>query len=126
VAETTIDFAVSPKDQQRVEQLADRYAGGDRSSWLVQAIELFEERAVFDTLTTLQARGARHTTQRGIDREVLAGLIAEAAANPDSIHAQRVSALLERVTAGDGPDGLEADHAAAEEFLAETEATSGS
>jgi hypothetical protein len=55
-----------------------------------------EESDLFDTLADVQARGARLTSQRGIDRGVLADLVAAAAANPDSRHAQRVASLIEQ------------------------------
>ncbi|QBI19666.1 hypothetical protein ER308_08960 [Egibacter rhizosphaerae] len=113
----TIGFSVGPSDQERVQRLADRYAHGNRSSWLRQAIDLFEEKALFDTLADVQARGDRLTARRGIDRDVLAGLIAEAAANPDSRHAQRVASLIEQFADGSELDEVEANHEAAEAFM---------
>lgn len=114
----TIGFSVGEHDQERVQRLAARYAQGNRSSWLRQAIDLFEEKALFDTLADVQARGDRLTAQRGIDRDVLAGLVAEAATNPDSRHAQRVAALIEQFTGGTELTEIQADHEATEAFMA--------
>jgi hypothetical protein len=118
----TIGFSMGPRDQERVQRLAARYAHGNRSAWLRQAIDLFEEKALVDTLAEVQARGDRLTARRGIDREALAGLVAEAAADPDSRHAERVTALLERFLGGTGLDELEIDHDAAETFMSSAEA----
>ena len=124
MAAPTVGFSIGRQDQERVQRLAARYAHGNRSSWLRQAIDLFEEKALFDTLADVQARGDRLTAQRGIDREVLAGLVAEAAANPGSRHAQRVASLLEEFTDGTELDELEADHDPAEAFMSAAEAAS--
>ena len=118
----TIGFSVSRQDQERVQRLAARYAHGNRSAWLRQAIDLFEEKALFDTLAALQARGDQLTAQRGIDRDALAGLLAEAAASPDSRHAQRVASLIEQFTGGAELDELDSAHGAAEAFMSATDA----
>jgi Arc/MetJ-type ribon-helix-helix transcriptional regulator len=124
VAAPTVGFSMSHQDQERVQRLAARFAHGNRSSWLRQAIDLFEEKALFDTLAAVQARGDRLTAHRGIDRDVLADLIAEAAASPDSAHAQRAASLIEQFTGGDELDVLEADHDAVEAFMSATEPAS--
>lgn len=114
----TTGFSVSDHDRERVQRLAARYAHGNRSAWLRQAIDLFEEKALFDTLADVQARGDRLTAQRGIDRDVLAGLVAEAARDPDSRHAQRVASLIEQFTGGTELTEMEAGHEATEAFMA--------
>jgi Arc/MetJ-type ribon-helix-helix transcriptional regulator len=124
MAAPTIGFSMGRQDQERVQRLAARYAHGNRSSWLRQAIDLFEEKAVFDTLADVQARGDRLTAQHGIDRDVLAGLVTDAAANPDSRHAQRVKSLIDQFVGGAELDELEADHEVAEAFMSAAEAAS--
>jgi Arc/MetJ-type ribon-helix-helix transcriptional regulator len=118
MAAPTVGFSIGRQDQDRVQRLAARYAHGNRSAWLRQAIDLFEEKALFDTLVAVQARGDRLTAQQGIDRAVLAGLVSEAAADPDSRHAQRVASIIEQFTGGAELDELEADHEATEAFMA--------
>lgn len=117
----TIGFSVGHHDQERIQRLAARYAHGNRSSWLRQAIDLFEEKALFDILADVQAKGDRLTARRGIDRDVLAGLVAESAANADSRHAKRVASLIEQITGGSELDDVEADHEATEAFLSAAE-----
>lgn len=117
----TIGFSLSASDQERVQRLSARYAHGNRSSWLRQAIDLFEQKAMFDTLAQVQARGDRLTAEQHIDHGVLADLVAQAAANPDSAHAQRVTSLIERYVGDAGLDVAEPDHEAAEAFMSATE-----
>ena len=117
----TIGFSLTATDQERVQRLSARYAHGNRSSWLRQAIDLFEEKAMFDTLAQVQARGDRLTAEQHIDHDVLADLVAQAAANPDSAHAQRVTSLIERYVGDAGLDVAEPDHEAAEAFMSATE-----
>lgn len=117
----TLGFSLTESDQQRVQRLAARYAHGNRSSWLRQALDLFEEREMFDTLARLQARGDRITAEQGIDRNRLAELVAQAAADPDSGHAERVKSLLEHFTGDAGQDTIDPDHEDAETFMAETD-----
>lgn len=119
----TIGFSVAPQDQERIRRLAARYAHGNRSSWLRQAIDLFEERELFDTLADVQARGDQRTAQQDLDREAVAELVAQAAADPDSRHAERVTALIEQFTDGGELDALDADDDSAEAFMAATEPT---
>lgn len=114
----TIGFSMGPRDQERVQRLATRYAHGNRSAWLRQAIDLYEQKALFDTLAEVQARGDRRSAARGLDRDQLAALIAEAAMQPDSEHARRVAVLLERFQDGPEPDELPLDHVATERFMA--------
>lgn len=117
----TIGFSVAPQDQERVQRLAARYAHGNRSAWLRQAIDLFEQKALFDTLAEVQARGDRLAARDGIARDMLADLVAEAAAHPDSRHAQRVTSLMEQFAGGADLDELEANHDATEAFLSAAE-----
>lgn len=91
----TLGFSLGAEDQERVQRLASRYAHGNRSAWLRQAIDHFEERALFDTLARLQAQGDRRTAARGLDREALQDLLAATAREPNTQHAERVSAILD-------------------------------
>lgn len=93
-ASPTVGFSLGASDQQRVQRLAQRYAHGNRSAWLRQALDLFEEKALFDTLSRVQARGEQRTAELGLDRQALADLLADAAASPQSTHAERIADLL--------------------------------
>jgi len=104
----TLGFSLGRSDQERVQRLAVRYAHGNRSAWLRQALDLFEERALFETLAGVQAHGERATAARGIDRALLQDLVASSAANPDTRHAERVSALLGDADIEAAPAGRDA------------------
>lgn len=78
----TLGFSLSTEDQQRVRNLADVFAHGNRSEWLRQATDLFEQWAVFQALAKTQARGAQLTAHHGIAQRDLPDLVAKAAADP--------------------------------------------
>lgn len=123
----TLGFSLGVSDQERVQRLAARFAHGNRSAWLRQAIDLFEEKALFDVLAHLQAQGDRRTAARGIDREALQDLLAATTENPDSQHAQRVATLLEdadlRPVATEEGDAVNTFLAATDHAVPRTEAT---
>jgi hypothetical protein len=105
VTSPTLGFSLTPSDRDRVRRLADRFAGGNRSLWLRQAIELYEERALLETLADLQDRGDQLTAARRVDRDLVADVVAEAAAAPYSVHADRVRDLVEEFLADEALDG---------------------
>jgi len=76
---------------------------------------------MFDTLAQVQATGDQLTAEQNIDRGVLGDLVAQAAANPDSAHARRVTSLVERHVGNAGLDVAEPDDEAAEAFMSATE-----
>jgi hypothetical protein len=117
----TLGFSLTPSDRERVRRLADRFAGGNRSLWLRQAIELYEERALLETLADLQDRGDRLSASRRADRGLVADVVAESAAAPYSVHADRVRALIEEFLSDGAPDEGPVDEDAARRFIAETE-----
>lgn len=97
MASPTLGFSLADHDQQRVNRLAARYAHGNRSEWLRQAIDLFEEKALFDTLARLQAQGDRRTAARGLDREALHELLAETLVDRSAYHSTHVQELLDEL-----------------------------
>lgn len=103
MASPTLGFSLADDDQRRVNRLAARYAHGNRSEWLRQAIDLFEEKALFDSLARLQARGDRRTAARGLDREALHELLAETLADRSEYRSAHVQELLDEL----GTDELE-------------------
>jgi hypothetical protein len=118
----TLGFSLSPDDRDRVQRLADRYAGGNRSLWLRQALDLYEERALLTTLAELQDRGDRLTAARRLDRDLIADLAAESAAAPYTIHSDRVRALIETFLGDEGFDDGPVDPHAARKFIEDTDA----
>lgn len=118
----TLGFSLSPADRERVQRLADRYADGNRSLWLRQALELYEQHALLTALSDLQDRGDRLAAERGLDRELIADLAAESAAAPYTAHADRVRDLIEAFLGDDGFDEGPVDRDAAQRFIADTDA----
>lgn|GEM_PF-6720081 len=118
----TLGFSLTPSDRERIERLAERYAGGNRSLWLRQALELYEQRAVLETLADLQDRGDRLAAERRLDRDLVADIAAETAAAPYSVHADRVGAIVDTFLGESGSDEGPADPDAAQRFIAATQA----
>lgn len=122
MASPTLGFSLTPSDRERIERLAERYAGGNRSLWLRQALELYEQRAVLDTLADLQERGDRLGAERRLDRELVADIAGEAAAAPYSVHADRVRDIITTFLGDDGFDDGPVDPDVARRFVADTQA----
>jgi len=118
----TLGFSLTPSEQERVRRLADRFAGGNRSLWLRQALELYEQRALLDALDGLQARGDQSTAVLRLDRELVADLVAESAAAPYSAHADRVADLVGDFLAGSGFDEPVPDPDSGQRFIDGTQA----
>ena len=72
MATRTIGFAVAEEDLPRLDRLADRFANGNRSAFLREAMRQMEvvERAA--RLAELQAYGARRAVEEGIDDDPVA------------------------------------------------------
>lgn len=115
MASPTLGFSLSPSDQERVGRLADVFAHGNRSEWLRQAIDVYEQWAVFQALSRTQARGAQLTAHHRISRSDIPDLVARAAANPcDDDWLSTLAAEL--VT--EESQIVETDEASLREFLA--------
>ena len=114
MASPTLGFSLSAEDQQRVRNLADVFAHGNRSEWLRQATDLFEQWAVFQALARTQARGAQLTAHHQIAREDIPRLVAQAAASPSA--AAWLDALVDELAPG-GSTPLDTDDAQLEAFL---------
>lgn len=114
MASPTLGFSLSAEDQQRVRNLADVFAHGNRSEWLRQATDLFEQWAVFQALAKTQARGAQLTAHHGIAQEDIPDLVARAAADPSE--AAWLDALADELAAG-SPDPTATHEAELASFL---------
>lgn len=80
-----------------------KYGHGNRSSWLRQALDLFEHRELADMFVRIAAAGEQGTAARGLGQQQLRRLLADQLASPDG----RVVAEAERVVADlatDRPD----------------------
>lgn len=112
----TLGFSLSPADQDRVARLADGFAHGNRSEWLRQATDLFEQWAVFQVLARTQARGAQLTAHHRISPDDIPDLVARAAAAPSGD--DWLATLAAELVAGD-PHVAETDGSALDGFLAD-------
>lgn len=80
----TLGFSIAPQDRPRLERLVERYAHGNRSEWLRQALDLFERMELTVVLGGLQARGEERTAARGVSPEDLAARLSGLLASPSS------------------------------------------
>lgn len=62
----TVGFAIEAGDEARLERLAKKYAGGNRSAFLRVAMEYMEAADRSERLRSLQAYGAERSSRRGI------------------------------------------------------------
>lgn len=66
MSSTTIGFAVSDEDRPRLERLAARYGGGNRSAFLRVALDHMEAVERADELAALQAYGTERSAAAGL------------------------------------------------------------
>ena len=69
VATKTIGFAVEEKDLPRLDRLTRRFAGGNRSAFLREAIRQMEVVERAERLARLQAYGAERAAETGAGHE---------------------------------------------------------
>lgn len=63
----TIGFSVAEEDLSRLDRLADRFANGNRSAFLREAMHQMEVVDRAARLMDLQAYGARRAKEEGLD-----------------------------------------------------------
>ena len=118
----TIGFSVTAPDQARIQRLADAFTRGNRSEWLREATDLYEQWAVFRALARAQARGDHSTAARGIDRDGLHALVTEAAERvAQGTETPVLSALMSTTSLLDVGEPSEAAPSSLEEFLEATD-----
>ena len=118
----TIGFSVAAADQVRIQRLADAFTRGNRSEWLREATDLYEQWAVFRTLARVQARGDHAAADRGIDRDGLHELVDEAAERAaHGTETPVLSELLSTTSLLDVGETAESAPSNLEEFLEATE-----
>ncbi len=69
VATKTIGFAVEEKDMARLDRLTNRFAGGNRSAFLREAMRQMEVVERAERLAKLQASGAELAAESGVGHE---------------------------------------------------------
>jgi hypothetical protein len=71
MATTTVGFAVSDEDQERLARLVQHFGGGNRSAYLRATLPVMESLARAERLRELQARNAERVAAAGHDYESL-------------------------------------------------------
>lgn len=105
----TLGFSVPDSERQRINRLAQRHAGGNRSALLRHALDLVEQRDLFDTLARLQARGQVASTAAGLTRDTVLDALQEHLRSQSPQVAAEARAAAGEVL-GSKYDELAADH----------------
>jgi hypothetical protein len=71
VSTSTVGFAVSDEDQERLARLVEHFGGGNRSAYLRATLPVMESLARAERLRELQARNAERAAGAGQDYESL-------------------------------------------------------
>jgi hypothetical protein len=71
----SVGFAVASKDLKRLDRLAGRFAGGNRSAFLRLALDRMEAADRAARLRNLQAYGTQRAAERGIAVEDIRALV---------------------------------------------------
>jgi Arc/MetJ-type ribon-helix-helix transcriptional regulator len=69
MATKTIGFAIEEKDLPRLDRLTKRFAGGNRSAFLREAMRQMEVVERAERLAKLQAYGAERASETGVSQE---------------------------------------------------------
>ena len=71
----SVGFAVGSRDLERLDRLARRFAGGNRSAFLRLALDRMEGADRADRLRKLQAYGAQRAAERGVGPADIAAVV---------------------------------------------------
>ena len=80
---TTIGFAVDESDRPRLDELASKFGGGNRSEFLRKAMDVMEQLDLANQLARVQAYGSTQLRQAKLTTADLPAFVAEAIASPD-------------------------------------------
>jgi hypothetical protein len=75
MATTSVGFAVSDEDRERLDALVEYFGGGNRSAYLRATLKVMESIRRADTLRELQARSHQRVAEQGIAEDDLDDLI---------------------------------------------------
>ncbi len=77
LATRTVGFAIEERDRARLERLAKKYAGGNRSAFLRVAMEYMEAADRAERLRRIQAHGADASARLGLTQKDVQRLVHE-------------------------------------------------
>ena len=78
MSSSTIGFAVADEDRPRLERLAARYGGGNRSAFLRAALDHMETVERAEQLAELQAYGAERSAAAGLTHQQAVAVVRRA------------------------------------------------
>lgn len=79
---TTLGFSVEERDRGRLEHLAERFGGGNRSAFLRRALDVMERLERVERLSRVQSYGAGQLYDAGLTQDDIPGTVAKALSNP--------------------------------------------
>jgi hypothetical protein len=71
----SVGFAVASRDVERLERLAKKFSGGNRSAFLRLALDRMEAADRAERLRKIQAYGSRRAAERGIGLEEIQAVV---------------------------------------------------
>jgi len=81
MSSSTIGFAVADEDRPRLERLAARYGGGNRSAFLRTALDHMEAVERAEQLAELQAYGTERSAAAGLTHQQAVAVVRRALKN---------------------------------------------
>jgi len=94
---STVGFSIEAADKERLEELAQRFGGGNRSAFLRSAMDHMERLARAEDLAETQAYGSRQLSERGLTVRDVPRLVAEVMSAEDPQVAARVAPIVSDV-----------------------------
>jgi Arc/MetJ-type ribon-helix-helix transcriptional regulator len=71
----SVGFAVASRDVERLDRMAQRFAGGNRSAFLRMALDRMEAADRAERLRSLQAYGARRAAEREVGLDDIPAIV---------------------------------------------------
>ena len=81
MSSSTVGFAVADEDRPRLERLAARYGGGNRSAFLRAALDHMETVERAEQLAELQAYGTERSAAAGLTHQQAVAVVRRALKN---------------------------------------------
>ncbi len=91
---STIGFSVEDADRDRLEDLAERYGGGNRSAFLRSAMDLMERVARAEDLAKLQGYGSAQLSRSGFSIQDIPRIVDAQARRDDPQTTDRAKAIV--------------------------------
>jgi hypothetical protein len=100
---TTVGFAIEERDRARLQHLADRFGGGNRSAFLRRAIDVMERYELAQRLVELQAYGEERLAAAGATADDIPALVERALTDPDPAAVSQAKLIVAGITIEEQP-----------------------